>query len=255
MASFLFDCETNGLLDQLTKIHSLVLEDIDTGFVRSFADHPGFRPISEGVRLLQEADLIVGHNIVKFDIPAIKKVYPDFYPRGKNLDTLICSRVIWTNLATTDKRLAIIGQLPKKLTGAHALKAWGYRLGVLKGDFGETTDWDLWTPEMQSYCEQDVAVTRALYKQIKRKRYSEECIELEHEFAQIIALQEQNGFTFNEEVAAGLYSILVARRLALVTELQAAFPPEVIEETFIPKVNNKARGYVKGEPLTKILTV
>ena len=34
-------------------------------------------------------------------------------------------------------------------------------------------------------------------------------------------------------------------------ELQTLFPPWIIEDTFIPKVNNAKLGYTKGEPFIK----
>lgn len=48
--------------------------------------------------------------------------------------------------------------------GLHNLEAWGFRLGVLKGDYGKQENaWDRWTPEMQRYCENDTLVTKTLY--------------------------------------------------------------------------------------------
>ena len=38
----------------------------------------------------------------------------------------------------------------------------------------------------------------------------------------------------------------------LTTKVRKTFPPLKIEEEFIPKSNNKARGYVKGVPFTKV---
>ena len=40
-------------------------------------------------------------------------------------------------------------------------------------------------------------------------------------------------------------------RAELQDELNELFPPWTVEEEFIPKVNNKTRGYVKGEPFIK----
>jgi uncharacterized protein YprB with RNaseH-like and TPR domain len=75
MKRILFDIETNGLLDELDMLHSLVMLDIDTGDIVSCADQEGYTPIEVGIRTLMEADLLVGHNIQAFDIPAIEKVY------------------------------------------------------------------------------------------------------------------------------------------------------------------------------------
>lgn len=92
----IFDIETNGLLDQLDRIHSLVVKDADTLQVWSCHNHEGSKfSIDEGINLLQSADQIIGHNIIGFDIPAIKIVYPGFSPKGKTFDTLNAARLIW----------------------------------------------------------------------------------------------------------------------------------------------------------------
>lgn len=75
MKNILFDIETNGLLDELDRVHSLVMIDIDTGDIVSCADQEGYTPIEVGIKALMDADLLVGHNIQAFDIPAIEKVY------------------------------------------------------------------------------------------------------------------------------------------------------------------------------------
>ena len=91
-ARFAFDCERDGLLDTLTRLHCLAITDLDTGERLDFADQPGHRPICEGLALLARANLLVGHNIIEFDIPAIKKVYPDWTYVGFVRDTIAPGR-------------------------------------------------------------------------------------------------------------------------------------------------------------------
>ena len=64
--------------------------------------------------------------------------------------------------------------MPAKLYGSHSLEAYGYRLSCHKGEFGKTADWKAWSPEMQEYCVQDVAVLSKLWKHFQKylKRYS-----------------------------------------------------------------------------------
>lgn len=256
MARYFFDIESDGLLDTITKIHSLVLIDADTGFMHSFAGPRGEIPY--GLKMLAEADEIIGHNIINFDIPAIKKVFRLWTTKAKITDTLILSRLLCPNmfdLDVEDRKRRIrrgLSIIPGKLTGSHGLKAWGYRLNVLKGEYGETADWLDWSQEMQSYCEQDVVVTCRLYDHLMAMGPSPQAVELEHKFATIISMQMEHGFAFNESEAVKLYQTLVQRRLELKEHLLAAFPPKRVETTFIPKVNNRKAGYVKGVPFTKV---
>ena len=160
-----FDLETNGLLNDATHIHCVALHYLETDAKCSFNDEcPGkgmSYPVVRAVQYLQMADFIIGHNIVGFDLPVIKNLFPFFNPTGVIIDTLLLSRLYHPNLLDIDKRHAW-KDMPTKLYGSHSLKAYGYRLGLHKGDFGEDTDWKEWSQEMQDYCIQDVKVTEKL---------------------------------------------------------------------------------------------
>jgi DNA polymerase-1 len=227
----LFDIETDGLLETVTRIHCLVVEDLATGQRWSCADQPGYVSIADGLKLLEETDCIGGHNVLTFDLPAIEKLHPKFKRPAKVRDSLTMSRLIWPELVNQDYELVKSRpDFPQILCGSHSLKAWGYRLGVRKGDFSSTDDesiWEKWTPEMQGYCEQDVTVTRKLFEKITALNYSETAIQLEHDFQEVMFLQEQFGFRFDEEKAGRLYAELVRRKEALTKELQVTFPARV----------------------------
>ena len=247
----IFDIETNGLLDATTTLHALAIRDTVTGNLYSCTDNsPNYLSIAEGLKILENADLIAGHNITCFDLPALKKLYPGWNPKGAIRDTLVMSRLIYPDMADRDfarARNPRMRDIPKELIGRHSLKAWGYRLSEQKDTFGETTDWALWSPEMQTYCEQDVAVTVRLWERFSQMNYSETAIRLEHQFQEIIFQQERNGFPFDYEAAEKLCAELCAEREELKTKLQTLWPPLDKGDYFIPKVNNKTRGYVKGE--------
>lgn len=156
-----YDIETDGLLDDLTCIHCICIYDTETDETTVFNDQGDKHPVIRGVQYLELADTIVGHNIIGFDNPAIKKVYPWFEPCGTCVDTLILSRIYHPNILDIDKRKKW-RHMPLQLYGRHSLEAYGYRLGEYKHDFGKTTDWKEWSPEMQNYMEQDVEVTKKL---------------------------------------------------------------------------------------------
>lgn len=240
----IFDIETNGLLDDLDRVHCLVLKDTSTNKVETYTDN-----IQDGLKRLEQADCIVGHNIIKFDLPALKKVY-DFNYKGKLRDTLVLTRLIWSDIKEQDFQTK---DFPTKLIGRHSLQAWGVRLGNTKGDY--TGSWEQFNDEMLSYCIQDVHVTDSLWKKICEKNYSEESIELEHKLAEIIYQQECNGFKFNTTKAQRLYSDLAAKRESLKQDLKNSFPDWEVRTPFVPKVNNKKLGYRKGIPTEKVQVI
>lgn len=266
--TLIFDIETDGLLADLTKIHCLVIYDTKTQKIMNFASaytpYSGvsyynkqgelivYPPVHEGIRLLNSADELAGHNIVKFDIPAIQKLYPDFKPKGKIFDTLLVSKLTYPDIGELDDIYIRKGRYPAKIRGKYSLKAWGYRLGELKGTYNEQENcWFKWSSDMQRYCEQDVVVTKKLYNLLKSKNISEEAIELEQEFARIIGKQEQRGVYFDFDKAVDLKADLYQQKYEIEKQLKQVFKDEVVEEIFIPKVNNIKKGYITGQPFTK----
>jgi len=301
----IFDIETDGLLDQLTRIHSLCIKIKETGEVISCTnDDPSYTSVEEGLSVLAQANEIIGHNIIKFDIPAIKKVYPEWDHEGRVFDTLVASQVIWSDLKERDFRrrdklkrkhgqIRMNEMWPGSIIGRHGLDAWGIRLGEWKGDYAKvraqelkdqfleihmaaraegrlvkdcppkvpTRDeiaayvWFTWNRPMQDYCEQDIEVTDKLHDLILSKNYAQEALDLEHEFAKVIRLMEAEGYCFDKEAAQRLEETLMVRQAEIGQELQSSFPPWEVRTPFIPKVNNKARGYVAGELTHKVKTV
>jgi len=59
--------------------------------------------------------------------------------------------------------------LPQRV-GPHSLQAWGYRVGIYKGDYGKQDNaWGVYTDEMMEYCVQDVEVTEQVYKHLLKE--------------------------------------------------------------------------------------
>ena len=249
----LFDIETNGLPRQgLDHIHCVVVKDIDTEEVFRFNDTGNSDSITNAITLLQEADVLIGHNITGFDIPVIQGIYPFFTPKATLFDTLILSSMFYPDILSEDFMIKPIG-MPSKLFGRHSLESWGYRLGDYKGEFGKTADWVSWSLEMEDYCEQDVHVVGSLFKIFEKKEFYkyEDSVRLEHDLATIMAKQEVSGWPFDVVAAQKLESTLRTEMDQLADQMRETFS-YVDGGQMTPKRGNQTRHYFKDAPFTKL---
>ena len=246
-----FDIETDGLLDTTKRFWCGWLYD-------SYTDlYTGYTDLDEFFNALNKYGTsgynIVGHNICKFDIPALKKLKGErftFDVRDVCIDTLVLARLIYSNIKDTDVGLMRTGKLPKALYGSHSLKAYGYRMGELKGTYGEQEDaWDKFSPEMYEYNKQDVVVTLKLFQKLMAKGYPLKAIQLEHDIAWVMAKQERNGFVFDKDQATKLYSELAGKRQVLYESLVSKGGSwTVYKGDKIYKRDNAKRGIKAGVP-------
>lgn len=251
MSTLIFDVETDGLLDTMTKVHCVGIYNTDTGEYTSYEKE---EEIDKARDLLNGASCIVGHNILHFDNIAL-----DLRPSGVVRDTLVMSWLMFPHIKDSDFQS---NKLPSRLIGSHSLEAWGYRLGQLK--MSSPTDWSKCTPELLEYLKQDVAVTTNLWGLCVKESESwglnifdssplpgKDCIQLEHDAAQVCYKIESNGWEIDVPKILSLAATLTAKQQELYEELQEVFPPLESVEIFIPKVNNSKLGYRKGVPVQK----
>jgi DNA polymerase I-like protein with 3'-5' exonuclease and polymerase domains len=213
----IFDIETDGLYNEVTQIHCIAVK-CDDEKTQLFTSKDG--NIGEAVKLLNMADLVVAHNGVNFDLPVLEKLGLPVVTQIH--DTIIMSRLTYPNMMVQDANRKSI---PPRLKGSHSLKAWGYRLRKLKGDFAEDTDWKEYSDAMGQYCIQDVEVTYALYNKLIMRGIPEEAIWLEQEFARIISRQEKYGVYFDMEKAKALHIQLLEEVERAENELVQTFTP------------------------------
>ena len=240
-----FDCETDGLYDQATKVHCIVIHDITRKQTTAY----GPDRIDAALAHLATADCLIGHNVIFFDIPVLHKLYPSFQFTGQVIDTLVCTRLIWPKELLYDLDTEQYPQVPSNLRGSASLKSWGWRLADNKINF---KDFSEHSNELLEYCIQDVKITTQLYEKIVWQTYPQSALKLEHDFAAAINKQIRSGIPFDVDAALDLVDELRAKQAELEAQLKEIFPPIKHETTFIPKVNNKTRGYVKGEPFVKV---
>ena len=155
-----FDLEANGLYDdKINKdgtidkaadtIWCIVTKDIDTGYLSKYTSEGN--AIDRGIELLEQANEIIGHNIIDYDLRLIKKLYPAFCPVGKVLDTLILSQLL-----NPDRK------------GGHSLAQYGDELGIKKP---EHEDWSKFSPEMLHRCTEDVHINHKVYDKLMKEPY------------------------------------------------------------------------------------
>jgi len=240
------DLESDGLYDSVTVIHCIVIHDIYANQTYKY----GPTDITAALEHLANADVLIGQNILFYDIPVLQKLFPDTVKfRGRIIDTLICTQLIWPKEVLYALDTEQYPEVPKNLKGRAGLKAWGYRLSNYKIEF---KDFSEYSEEMLAYCEQDVRVTLQLFQLIQKQNYAESALKLEHDFALAINKQVRAGFPFDVDACLDLVDDLRAKKDELHAKVMEVFPPIKHETVFVPKVNNKSRGYVKGEPFNKV---
>jgi len=200
MTRLIFDIETNGLAP--TKVWCIITKDIDTGVISSYVEGqwPTFNIA------IAQAQEVIGHNIIGYDIPACEKLLGTDFSACKITDTLVMSR-----LADPQRE-------------AHSLGHWGEKLGYPKGDY---SDWTHYTHDMLLYCEQDVNVNHEVYKALLKELedFKPDSLELEHDVQRIIQKQIRNGWLLDSPKARDLVAELQEKSYEL---------EEVVQQVFLP---------------------
>lgn len=136
-----FDIETNGLLPEVDRIHVMSWYDLDQNCVHSTKDLDVMRTV------MANATTIIGHNIICYDLPVLKKFAIE--TSADIIDTLPLSWYLEPSRAR------------------HGLEFWGNDLGVEKP---EVDDWENLTYEDYRHrCEMDVRINKKLYEQLDAK--------------------------------------------------------------------------------------
>ena len=212
-----FDIEADNLADSVTKIHCISLST-DGGEPVCYTD------INKAFAILDKSDVLIGHNIIGYDFVVLRKLY--FWKPAKHqkiVDTLPLSRLVWPDIINKDSNLH---EFPKNCWGKYSLRAFGYRMGMHKGDI---EDYSEYSDEMAEYCKQDVRITYELYRLIKAVKVSGVAATLEIEFAQLAQDMYETGIAFDKEKAYELYDELEGVKQACLSKVSDLVPPKVRE--------------------------
>ena len=202
------DIETNKLRNP-DKIWCIVAKNISTGQVYEWTGNR----IRNFVAFSKRIDQAVGHNIIDFDAPVLRRLLGIEFPDNALYDTLVVSRLI-----------------NYRLEGGHSLENWGKELKHPKVGL-DITDWSTYSPEMLERCHNDVELNHKLYNhlnhrnRIANKGAFNEAIKCEMAIAGVCHDMHSNGFKFNKAAADQLCTDLEGRIGAIDGELEKAFPP------------------------------
>jgi DNA polymerase I-like protein with 3'-5' exonuclease and polymerase domains len=224
-------------------------------FVNKQYRAPADGTIEDGIDLLLEADELSGHNICSFDQLVLERLYGFPLPKSQ-YDTYIAALLTEPDIKEEDfakreraKRLGKEPPMPGNHIGRHTLAAWGYRLGIHKGAYGQNRkDWSTFDMDMLRYCIQDVRVCVALEKHLKELRRAPTSVRLrEQKFARIMAHQELHGFPFHREEAEALLEELEKERSEVNASLSDLFPPREVAY-YTPKKKIRKTKTVRFNP-------
>ncbi len=213
-SEIVFDCETDGL--NPSTIWCLVAQVVGEEKQHTFINGPSFLAFLENY----EGATLYAHNGLAFDYPVLTRLWGISLDRWKRRDTLVLSR-----LANPSR------------DGGHSLRSWGDKLGFPKGDH---SDWSCYSPEMLTYCKQDVAVTVKALGVIKGELegFSDESQDLEHSTAEIITEQVRKGWLLDTRKCYDLLGELKERQMQLEDEVRDVFVPRC---KFVKKVTPRVK--------------
>jgi len=211
MKSIVFDIEADSL--EPTKIWCIAAVDPDSGETKTF----GPTEIVNGLAHLTTAEKLIGHNIIGYDLPAIKKIHNVDLTEGRAVvDTLVLARLF----------------NPTR-EGGHSLESWGYRIGLQKIDHKEFGEY---SPEMLNYCRNDAVLNAKMFNNLKveSRGFSRQSVVLEHETLKIIAEQRDHGFLLDVQNATLLEAELTDRLKEVEREVQKTFRPKQLKTILLP---------------------
>ena len=219
--NIVFDIEADGL--EPTKIYCIVAQDVDTGDVFTFDN----TQLEAGYLFLKSATKLIGHNIIGYDLPALRKVEGIDLSDKKIVDTLVLSRLF----------------KPTR-EGGHGLESWGYRLGYNKGSYGQSDGaWDAYCEEMLEYCKRDVILNTKVYNELRKESrgFTGQSVRLEHDVARIVEQQRANGFEFDMRKAMLLVALFAEKLSAVESEVHESFKPRVNVQILKPQYTKTNR--------------
>ena len=197
-----FDIEANGLLNAAAKVHCVGIADLDSDQVDAY----GPEQIADTLAHLARASYLVGHNIVNYDLPLLRKLFNWAPAPGcAVMDTLVASRLILPHLDDLDDQAGSHGRSRRWVSCVGAITSNRGAPGSASRRSGSTSrTGPNGRSEMQERCVGDVAICKALWHFLQPDGYSRLAMELEHRVAPICERITADGVPFDLNAAAEL---------------------------------------------------
>ena len=218
-----YDIETDGLLDELTKIHVLSYSD-DGKTVHHTHDYDEMR------EFFATRKVLVGHNHVRFDIPAVEKVL-NIKVNARLIDTLALSWYLHHDRMK------------------HGLEGYGEEYGVPKPVI---KDWNSLTPQEYAHrCDEDVKINNRLWRDLDlklNKLYQDPTEKdrlIDYLTFKLDCAKEQEALQWKLDVdkAQAAYDQIMSLKVEKVEQLAEAMPRKTLTRMASrPKVMHKKDG-------------
>jgi len=225
-----FDIETDGL--DATRIWCIVAQDVETKKIYKWRPND----IDSGLAFLANAEALIGHNIIGYDIPMIKQVTGKDLFNIKLHDTWVMSQT-----------------LNYKRNHKHGLGGWGEHLGYNKLDF---SNWSEFSEEMLTYCVRDVELNTRVYEilmkefqdQSRTKPLIAKGLRAEHNASIFEAKVRMNGWLFDVDAANKLHETMCKE----IEEIESRIHPQLPEMTIWVDKQPKTAKYTKAGKFTAV---
>lgn len=199
-----FDIEADGLLDTITKIHCVSYTEDGKNY-HTITNYPDM------IAFFERESLLIGHNIVRYDIRAIQKIL-GIKIKAKLYDTLAMSWVFAHDRSR------------------HGLESWGETFGVPKP---KIDNWENLTIEEYTHrCEEDVKINWRVWQWlIKKAKMIYDDREQLDKFLQYLTFKmetaakaEDAGWRVDVELVQKCIDILTQQQEEKVEELRQSMP-------------------------------
>ena len=159
---------------------------------------PDHVPLNKGSlqEVIDACRMVIGHNIVMYDIPVLEKILKVDFSKTVVVDTMIMSQVLDY----------------KRFGGRHSLQIFGEHIKSV-GKKVAHEDWSKYSKEMLHRCVSDVKMNVEVYKILlkelqsiepRRQKVLKHAIRVEHSYSKFCSWEQREGWAFDIEKAKNL---------------------------------------------------